>query len=123
MSLEPTFLSAIPVLASLDIARSVAFFRDHFGFASLFEEQGVYGVVQRDEVSVHFWACTDRRIAENTSCRLRVRGIDALHERCRAAGLVHPKGPLEAKPWGSREFAVLDPDHNLITFTEPLEPS
>lgn len=33
-------------------------------------------------------------------------------------GVVHPNAPLAQKPWGSREFGVLDPDGNLITFVE-----
>jgi catechol 2,3-dioxygenase-like lactoylglutathione lyase family enzyme len=32
--------------------------------------------------------------------------------------MVHPNATLEDKPWGTREFAVLDPDGNLITFYE-----
>ena len=28
--------------------------------------------------------------------------------------------PLEIKPWKQKEFAVLDPDHNLLTFGENL---
>lgn len=38
--------------------------------------------------------------------------------RFRALGAVHPNGPLTDQPWGSREFAILDPDHNLITLYE-----
>lgn len=29
---------------------------------------------------------------------------------------VHPNGHLQTKPWGQREFALLDPDNNLLTF-------
>lgn len=38
-----------------------------------------------------------------------------------AAGTaIHPNGGLETKPWGMKEFAVLDPDHNLITYGQEL---
>ena len=30
----------------------------------------------------------------------------------------HPNGPLETKPWGQKEFSILDPDNNLLTFGE-----
>lgn len=33
---------------------------------------------------------------------------------------IHPNGPLQTKPWGQREFALLDPDNNLITFGQGI---
>jgi catechol 2,3-dioxygenase-like lactoylglutathione lyase family enzyme len=110
------FLSATPVLASLDIERSVSFRESAFGFARVYCEQGVYGIVSRDAVQLHFRACSNPLIPQATSCRMRVDDIDALHERCAALGIVHPKAPLETKPWGQRGFAALDPDRNLLTF-------
>jgi hypothetical protein len=29
---------------------------------------------------------------------------------------IHPNGALELKPWGVKEFALLDPNHTLLTF-------
>lgn len=31
-----------------------------------------------------------------------------------------PNGQLEIKPWGQKEFSVLDPDNNLLTFGQSL---
>jgi uncharacterized glyoxalase superfamily protein PhnB len=50
--------------------------------------------------------------------RIRVEGIDELYEHCRARGIIHPSAPLQEKPWGAREFAVVDGDGNLLTFFE-----
>lgn len=119
MTTEPGFLSATPVLASLDIERSVAFFESKLGFARIHVEQGVYGIVHRGQVQIHFWACNDEKIAQATGCRVRVSGVRALYEHCRAVNIVHPNAPLADKPWGTLEFAVLDPDGNLVTFHEP----
>jgi hypothetical protein len=33
--------------------------------------------------------------------------------------VIHPNGVLETKPWGLKEFTVLDLDGNGITFYEP----
>lgn len=115
---ETQFLSAIPVLASLDIRRSVDFFSTVLGFSVRHAEQGAYGVVTRGAVGVHFWACDDRRYPENTSCRIRVEGIEVLYDTCQRAGIVHVRAPLATKPWGTREFGILDPDGNLVTFAE-----
>lgn len=118
---ETQFISATPVLASLDIERSVGFFCKQLGFTKHYAEQGVYGVVSRGAVHVHFWACKEQHIAENTSCRLRINGIDAFFDKCLSLGIVHPNAHLQDKPWGTREFAVLDPDGNLVTFVQMPE--
>ena len=118
MTQEVRFISATPVLASLDIERSVEFFRSSLGFSKLHAQQGVYGVVRRGAVSIHFWACAERHLAENTSCRVQVEGVEELFSECTALRIVHPNAPLEAKPWGSKEFSILDPDGNLVTFAE-----
>jgi catechol 2,3-dioxygenase-like lactoylglutathione lyase family enzyme len=120
-SQDTRLISATPVLASLDIERSVGFFCTHLGFSRLYAQQGACGVVMRDAVSVHFWSCSDRHIAQNTSCRVRVEGIEALFLHCHSLGIVHPDSQLENKPWGSREFSILDPDGNLVTFSQHLE--
>jgi len=118
MTPETRFVSATPVLASLDIERSVEFFCSRLGFAIVHVQQGTYGIVSRGAVQLHFWACTERHVAECTSCRVRVEGIDTLFSECEAFGIVHPNAPLQTQPWGTREFGVLDPDGNLVTFAQ-----
>jgi catechol 2,3-dioxygenase-like lactoylglutathione lyase family enzyme len=118
MTEELRFISATPVLASLDIERSVEFYCARLGFTRVHVQQGTYGIVSRGAVQLHFWACAERHIAENTSCRVRIEGIDALYAQCLAFGIVHPNAALQSQPWGTREFAVLDPDGNLVTFAQ-----
>ena len=115
------FVIATPVLASLNIERSVEFFCSKLGFAKIHADQGTYGIVSSGSVSIHFWACTDRRIAEATGCRVGVQGIEALFAKCVSYGIVHPNAPLAKAPWGNQEFGILDPDGNLITFYEPAD--
>jgi hypothetical protein len=33
---------------------------------------------------------------------------------------IHQNGHLETKPWGQKEFSLLDPDKNLLTFGQGL---
>ena len=122
MTSDTRFVSATPVLASLDIERSVGFYCSRLGFESVHVQQGIYGIVSRGAVQLHFWACSERHIAENTSCRVRVEGIDSLFAQCQAFGIVHPNASLQNQPWGTREFGVLDPDGNLVTFAEWAAP-
>ncbi len=115
--MSPSFKSAVPVLYSLDLEPSISFYEENLGF----ERRGVYpdyAVLHRDGVEIHLALCGDKRIPENTQCRVNVVGIDALHAECKKKKIVHPNGPLETKPWGLREFAVLDRDGNLIKFSE-----
>ena len=110
--------SAAPVLASLDIERTVSFYCSRLGFSRVYVEPGVWGIVSRNQVQIHFWPCSEPHIAENTSCRVYVTGIDDLFAELNAHGVVHPNAPLQDRPWGSREFGVLDGDGNLITLAE-----
>jgi hypothetical protein len=109
-------VAAIPKLASLDIERSLTFF-ERLGFKRLHASRE-YGVARRDSVSIHFWLCSDARTPQETGCRISVEGIDELFSTFSKLGIIHPNGQLEPKPWGSREFSILDTDGNLVTFNE-----
>ena len=110
-------MKAVPMLAVADIERGVAFYRDHLNFECLHADDDT-AVLLRDGVLLHLWRCADRRIADNTACRMQVDGIDELHAHCRTRGIVHPNGALAPKPWGLCEFTVLDPQGGAITFFE-----
>ena len=121
-STETTFLRAVPVLAALDIPAAVAFY-ERAGFTTRYQaEDGEYAIVQigNGGVEIHFWKCDDRRIAENTGCRVEVTGVEPLYEKHRALGIVHPNGALSEQPWGTREFVMVDDSGNIVTFFERL---
>jgi catechol 2,3-dioxygenase-like lactoylglutathione lyase family enzyme len=119
---DTDFVAAVPVLASLDIQRSVDFFASRLGFTVHYASQGEYGIVARGDVQLHFWACNDPEIPKATGCRVNVRNIESLFSHCTREGIVHPNAPLQTTPW-NREFAILDADKNLVTFFEPLNPA
>lgn len=111
------FLSTIPVLASLDVSQSLAFYESELGFTRRHEEPD-FGIVQRDDVEIHFWKCDDRSIAELTSCRIRVSGIEELYKGWQGEDFIHPNARLAVKPWGLTEFGIIDLYGNLIVFFE-----
>lgn len=123
MSETIEFVAAVPVLASLDIRRSVDFFADRLGCTVVYAAQGEYGIVSHGAVEIHFWGCSDAAIPAATGCRVGVVNIAALYDQCVREKIVHPNGALHVTPWGKREFAILDPDHNLVTFFEPVASS
>lgn len=109
--------SAVPVLASLNIAQSVRFYTSRLDFRCRHEEDE-YGIVVRDDVEIHFWLCSDRNIAEQTSCRIRVDGVRDLFGSWEHEDFIHPNAKLETKPWGLTEFGIIDVFGNLIVFFE-----
>lgn len=110
---------AVPVLASLDIEATQRFYAERLGFKPVAQYPD-YGIVERDDVQIHFWLTDDADIPKATSCRVDVDGVDQLFEEMSAAGVVHPNGPLTDQPWGLREFAVLDEDGNMIKFGQRM---
>ena len=109
--------STIPVLASLNLAESVAFYAGRLGFTKV-SQYDDYAIVVRDGAEIHFWFCTDRNVAENTSCYLRVADTQRLFNEFAAKG-VSVKEPT-VHPWGMKELYVIDPHGNLLKFGEPV---
>lgn len=107
--------STIPVLASLDLAESVAFYTDRLGFTKLSQYED-YAIVARDGAEIHFWACEDRDVAESTSCYIRVADTQQLYEEFVENG-VSAQEPV-VRPWGMKELYVIDPHGNLLKFGE-----
>jgi len=92
-----------------------------------FEEWGSadfegYLMVQKDNIEIHFFEFPTINPAENYGqVYIRVQDIETVYKNFlnnRVA--IHPNGPLETKPWGQKEFSILDPDHNLLTFGQSL---
>ena len=125
---------AIPALPVNDMTRSVTFYRDTLGFTLAHHEDG-FAIVRRDAVEVHLWEAADESwrtrsattpvvsgaesfIAGTASCRIAVAGVDELHRELDPHGIFHPNAQLGDQPWGTREFGIVDPDGNLITFFE-----
>lgn len=107
---------AVPVLASLHIEKTVEFYQEKMGFDKVWWKDENYAVIGRDKIEIHFWKCNDKIHPENTSCYIYVEKVDDLYKEMKKAGVVHPNGPLKNQPWGTREFAVLDLDGNMIKF-------
>ncbi|MEO0563031.1 MAG: VOC family protein [Chloroflexota bacterium] len=114
-----TFTRAVPVLASLNLSETAAFYTENLGFTVDFEYPNYLGVV-RDGLHLHFWLCDDRHIAENTSCYVYAQNLMPLYEEYKAAGVVHPNGDLTEQAYGMRDFAILDSHGNLIRFGENI---
>jgi catechol 2,3-dioxygenase-like lactoylglutathione lyase family enzyme len=113
-------VKASPVLASLNIQRTVSFYKEKLGFTRVGYQDEHYAVLGRDVIEIHFWKCKDKKIPKNTSCYVYVKDIDTLYTELQAQKVIHPNGLLGDRPYGMREFAILDIDGNLIKFGQDL---
>jgi len=109
---------AIPTLASLGFEETTDFYA-RLGFEVLHSDIS-FLLLHRDGVRLSFWLTGNRRVPQATSCWLEVTGIGLLYERFNALGIVHRKGHLEEKPWGTHEFSITDCHGNLIRFSERI---
>ena len=126
----------IPALPARDVAASVAFYNERLGFETLHHDGG-FAVLMRDDAIVHLWESSDEDwrtrddtlerpvccgaesfLAGTASCRIEVEGIDELYAELQQADILHPvsRDGVDDTDYGTREFATLDPDGNLVTF-------
>ena len=112
-------VSAVPVLQSLNIDETVAFYEKKIGFSKLYQDEG-FAILYRDEVYINFTGTTDKYLPDNTACRINVTDVESLYRELEPQGIIHPNAPLETTEWGTKEFAIIDVSGNLITFSERL---
>lgn len=82
-----------------------------------------YLMVYKDSIQIHFFEFKDLDPKENYGqVYIRTDNIDKLYQTLLESKVaIHPNGKLETKPWGQREFSLLDPDHNLLTFGQDIK--
>ena len=113
-----------PKLPMRDKPATKSYYIDKLGFRDIgaMDYPG-YLMLQCDEVEIHFFEFKDLDPATNYGqVYIRTQAIEALLQSLLNKGVeLHPSGALESKPWGQREFSLLDPDNNLLTFGESFE--
>jgi uncharacterized glyoxalase superfamily protein PhnB len=123
--MEPILKGAIPVLPATDTAESLKWWTEVCGFTETFRDATPpsYAGINRGDAYLHIAGMDDKTLArtvgDQTMVRLAVKGIEALYaEYQRRGGKVHPNGPLQTKPWGTKEFGAIDPNGVCVTFQE-----
>jgi catechol 2,3-dioxygenase-like lactoylglutathione lyase family enzyme len=114
---EPYFTRGIPMLPVANLRRAIDFYVDTLGFRLGFNA-GTYGGVRRDAIEVHFTKADAADPGDRFGCRIEVTDIRRLYSDFRAKGVVDPDGDIAARPWGTTEFTIRDPDGNALTFVE-----
>lgn len=135
--------TSFPILPTHDIAVTVALF-EKLGFEPEVYTSDGYAILRRSGIELHFTATDDvDPLNNNGMAFVRLRDANALYDEFTAAGALPVMAPssigpeelqrmwdagesiarmveIEDKPWGIREFAILDQSNNLIRFGQPL---
>lgn len=112
-----------PKLPMRNKATTMAYYLNGLGFRTVgsADHEG-YLMVRRDDIEIHFFEHKDLDPATNDGqVYIRTNDIEGLyHALLENKVSIHPNGPLSIKPWGQKEFSLLDPDNNLLTFGQAV---
>lgn len=106
-----------PKLPMRNKTQTLDYYVQQLGFIAS-ADYGDYLILQKDSIEIHFFHFPELDPLTNYGqVYIRTNDIDHLYESIKSNGVtIHPNAPLAVKPWGQKEFSLLDPDHNLLTF-------
>ncbi|MBH8574855.1 VOC family protein [Nostocaceae cyanobacterium CENA369] len=124
MSKLPLLKNISPMIpAGNDVEKSIAFYEQQLGFRKIHQEGNPIkmAVVKRDSAEIFLLRNDDQHLAEGTTFRIQVDGIEQLYQEFQSQNghIIHPNGELQTKPWGMKEFEIIDIAGVCITFYEP----
>lgn len=87
------------------------------------EEFDEYLMIEKDNIEIHFFDFKSLDITQNYGqVYIRIDNIENFYQSLLDKKIpIHPNGHLEIKPWGQKEFSLLDPDNNLLTFGQGIK--
>lgn len=116
-------ISIHPKLPMRDKAATKKFYIEGLGFKEFgnADYEG-YLMIEKDAIQIHFFEFSGLDPKENYGqVYIRTDDIESLYHSLPKKHIpIHPTGNLQAKPWGQKEFSLLDPDNNLLTFGESV---
>lgn len=79
-------------------------------------------MAQKDTIEIHLFEFPTINLAENYGqVYVRVQDIETGYKNFLDNNVpIHPNGTLKIKPLVQREFSILDPDNDLLTFGQSL---
>ena len=117
----PRVTSFAPQFLVDDLARAIDYY-ERIGFMFGTPWEGFYAIGTLDGLELHLKEAprseaerSHRRAENHLDAAAGVDGIEAFHARCVANGVTILK-PLEATPWGTRDFYTEDPDGYIVAF-------
>jgi uncharacterized glyoxalase superfamily protein PhnB len=104
-----------PELPATDLQASIVFYVQQLGFKLAMQMEG-YAIVERDGIALHLFDDSGRKYS-SAGIHIFTPDLDELFAEFAThdARIVQP---IETKPWGNREFRVIDAAGNELKFTE-----
>jgi catechol 2,3-dioxygenase-like lactoylglutathione lyase family enzyme len=112
-----------PKLPMRDKAATRDYYVNQLGFQDIGSiDYEAYLMLAKENIEIHFFLFKELNPLENYGqVYIRTNNIAELYETFLKNGVpIHPNDPLQTKPWRQKEFSLLDPDHNLLTFGESV---
>jgi hypothetical protein len=109
----------IPVLPMLNTKETIKFYEYYFGFTVI--DQGGYLLMQKDDIQLHFFLCTDEYLCRNSRCYIVVKNIEDLYSDCCALDIIYLKDRLKNTSGGNKEFCIYDNNGNTLRFAEETQ--
>lgn len=108
-----------PEVPVTNLREALEFYEQKLGFktAMVMPDAG-YAIVERDAIAVHLFEDVHRKDAP-VGMYVFTFQLDELHAEFQERG-ARLSQEIMRKPWGNRDFRVMDPSGNVIKFTEPL---
>ncbi|PSJ60519.1 VOC family protein [Kumtagia ephedrae] len=123
--------SYYPVLMTDDVAGTAAFYKEHFRFEALFQNDWYVHLRSTEDKKVNLGIVqwnhetvppAGRARTQGLLINFEVRDADAVYERVTAAGLPVLL-PLRDEAFGQRHFITADPNGVMIDVVKPIPPS
>jgi catechol 2,3-dioxygenase-like lactoylglutathione lyase family enzyme len=116
------FKQTHPILGTRDIQRAIAFYTELLGFKLAFGDKADppnYVGFRRDAVELHMQFQFEHEMG-TIRLRFLVEDPDTLFNEYRQRGIECTPNSVRDTTWGTREFALYDPDRNALTFYRAL---
>jgi uncharacterized glyoxalase superfamily protein PhnB len=120
MAVAKARLSRIaPEMPAPNVREAIAYYVERLGFElASARPEGEYAIVERDGVAIHLFR-DGARLHSGVAAHVFVEEIEALYAELAGRGAEITQA-IERKPWGNRDFRVLDLFGNELKFTESM---
>ncbi len=111
-----------PMLATANMAETLAFFIDILGFTIKMQSEN-YSIIERDRQSIHLQSAVKEEVMklvrDHTEIYIEVSGIHALWQHVQTFKDRYRIRDLFDREYGMTEFHIVDPNSCLVFVGEP----
>jgi RimJ/RimL family protein N-acetyltransferase/catechol 2,3-dioxygenase-like lactoylglutathione lyase family enzyme len=114
------FKNLQPLIPAQNVDKAVSFYCETLGFQKVWADANPanLAILYRGDVQVFLSVDPVADHARATSLRIGVENIEQLYSEYGAKDVIHPNGKLTTKPWGLKEFIILDLNGVCVAFHE-----